>query len=297
MFWRYALRSIGTLLVSAVLSGCSGISTFTERALPGSTVALVLGRHTSLMRNDVEVRIQASNGVVYQYLPGDPRIRAMINAYSDPLSNLVVRDGARMDSEGGHGDFIRANVTGGDNEWSETFLFIDVPTDIAAGQAWVSVTSSGVNLTRWSIGLQVLPGAPVAPNPFLGVSPSPSGGQPVNVAMASMERAAHFVVTVIGPDGLVPHSVQMKFSRSLGETGGPWVTQGRGDLKNIMWSDNGSELIVLLTPTKGIPVSDLRDLRFYVSGAVETLEVLDLRAYDTSGNSLSGFSAQLEHVN
>lgn len=297
MFWRYALRSIGTLLVSAVLSGCSGIYTFTERALPGSTVAVVLGAHPRLMRNDVEVRIQASNGIVYQYLPGDPRIRFMINAYSDPLSNLVVRDGARMDSEGGHGDLIRANVTGGDSEWSETFLFIDVPTDIAAGQAWVSVSSSGVNLTRWSIGLQVLPGAPVAPNQFLGVSPSPNGGPPVNVAMASMERAAHFVVTVDGPSGLVPHSVQMKFSRSLGEVGGPWVTQGRGDLKNIMWSDNGSELTVLLTPTKGVPVSDLRDLRFYVSGAVTTLDVLDLKAYDTLGNPLSGFSAQLEQVN
>lgn len=297
MFWRSALGLIGTLLLSVHLSGCSGMYTFTERALPGSTVALVLGAHPRLMRSDVEVRIKASNGVVYKYLPGDARIRYMINAYSDPLSQLVVRDGARMDVEGAYGDLVRQQITGGDNEWSETFLFIDLPTDIATGQAWISVTSSGASLTRSSIGLQVLPGGPVAPNRFLGLAPGPKGGPPVDVAMAAMERAPHFVVTLSGPDGLVPHSIQVKFSRSLGKTGGAWVTQGRGDLKNIMWSDNGSELIVLLTPTKGVPVSDLRDLRFYVSGAVEALDVLDLKAYDMSGNMLSGFSAQLEPVN
>lgn len=295
MFWRYALRWIAALLVGAVLSGCSGVFTFPERALPGSTVMVALGSHPRLMRSDLTVGITASNGVIYQYGPGDARVRYMLNAYADPLSHLVVRDGAHMDQFSNYAEGIRMELTNGDNEWSETFLFMDIPTDIAPGDALISFTSSSGSLTPSQIRIQVLPGGAVTRNTFLGLDPADA--TMVSVQMAKMERAAHFVVTLSGPNGLVPHSIQMKFSRSLGGTGGPWVTQGRGDLKNIMWSDNGTDLIVLLTPTKGIPVSDLRDLRFYVSGAVETLEVLDLRAYDISGNPLSGFSAQLEHVN
>lgn len=296
MFWRYALRSICALLASAVLSGCSGVLTLPERALPGSTVMVALGSHPRLMRKDVAVGIAASNGVAYQYAPGDPRIRYMINAYSDPLSHLVVRDGARMDPSGGYADDIRREVTYGDNEWAETFLFMDIPTDIAPGVASLSFTSSGASLTPRGIQLEILPGGPVTQNKFLGFRP-PSGQTQVTMGMREMERAAHFVVTVSGPEGVVPHSMQVRFSRSLGATGESWVTQGRGDLKNIMWSDNGTELIVLLTPTKGVSLSDLRDLRFYVSGAVTTLAVLDIKAYDTLGNPLSGFSAQLEQVN
>jgi hypothetical protein len=64
-----------------------------------------------------------------------------------------------------------------------------------------------------------------------------------------------------------------------------------------MWADSGAELKVMLTPVKGTPLSSLQDFKFYVTGSVTTLNLVNLKTYDALGNSLSGFDAVIEYVN
>ena len=53
----------------------------------------------------------------------------------------------------------------------------------------------------------------------------------------------------------------------------------------------------MVTPVKGTTTDRLTDFKFYVTGAVTSLGVNTVKAYDIAGNPLSGFSASLQFVN
>lgn len=224
----------------------------------------------------------------------------MFQAYPDPVSKLVVADRAHTTYGTQFPDYIIdawgngvRDLTKGDNDWSESFVLFDLPTNIGVGVASLQFTSGGVNLTAAPITIEVLPGPAASTQPFQyfnGANPNPApytGG----------ERASHFVVKFTGPVGTIPNSIEAVFSRTLGATGDPWVTHGRGDLKNLMWSDNGSEIKIMLTPVKGAPLSSLQDFKFYVTGSVTALNRVSVKAYDVLGNPLSGFDTVIEYVN
>jgi hypothetical protein len=299
---RYvSMLKIGLVCLSGALVGCTGVNTFTTGGRPGETVAAAIGYQQKVNRSNLTVKITDKNGVLYTYQPGDTRIRTVFQAYPDPVSKLVVADRANTSygtqlpdyiiNAWGYG--IRQDLTNGDNDWSETFVLFDLPTDIASGMASLQFTSGGTDLTVSSIPIEVLPGPAAAPQPFEYYK----GTSALQAPYTGGERAPHFVVNFSGPDGVVPNSIEAVFSRTLGSTGDPWVTHGRGDIKNLMWSDNGSEIKVMLTPAKGVPLSSLKDFKFYITGSVTAVNRTSLKAYDASGNPLSGFTTIIEQVN
>lgn len=299
---RYvSMLRIGLACLSLVLVGCTGVNTFTTGGRPGETVAAAIGYQQKVNRSNLTVKVTANNGAVYTYSPGDSRIRTVFQAYPDPVSKLVVADRANTTYGTQFPDYIinswgyaiRGNMTSGDNDWSETFVLFDLPTDIASGTASLQFASGGTDLTVSSIPIEVLPGPAATPQPFQYFQNTSK----LQAPYTGGERAPHFVVDFTGPAGSIPNSIEAIFSRTLGSTGDPWVTHGRGDLKNLMWSDNGSEIKVMLTPVKGTPLSLLKDFKFYVTGSVTSLNLISLKAYDASGNPLSGFTPIIEQVN
>lgn len=290
----------GLVCLTGFLVGCTGVNSFTTGARPGETIAVAIGYQQKVNRSNLTVNITPQSGTPYTYSPGDTRIRTVFQAYPDPVSKLVVADRAHTSYGTLFPDYIidawgngARSLTGGDNDWSDTFVLFDLPTDITAGAASLQFTSGGVNLTPASIPIEVLPGPAASTQPFQyfnGTSPNPA-------PYTGAERASHFVVKFTGPEGTIPHSMEAVFSRTLGVSGDPWVTHGRGDLKNLMWSDNGAELKVMLTPVKGESLTSLQDFKFYVTGSVATVNLISLKAYDAFGNSLSGFDTVIEYVN
>jgi len=287
--------------LTGFLIGCTGVNTFTTGARPGETIAVAIGYRQKLNRDNITINITPAVGSAYTYSPSDTRIRTVFQAYPDPVSKLVVADRAHTVYGTQFPDYILdawgngvRNLTGGDNDWSETFVLFDLPTDIGEGVASLQFTSGSVNLNaNKPITIQVLPGPVASTQPFQYFN----GTSPTSAPYTGAERASHFVVKFTGPVGTIPNSIEAVFSRTLGAIGDPWVTHGRGDLKNLMWSDNGTELKVMLTPVKGEPLSLLKDFKFYVTGSVTTLNLVSLKAYDAIGNPLSGFDTVIEYFN
>jgi len=66
---------------------------------------------------------------------------------------------------------------------------------------------------------------------------------------------------------------------------------------NLTWADTGSSIKVLRSPAKGVSSTLLADFDFYVTGAVTTLALNTIKAYDVAGNTLAGFSVSLQYIN
>jgi len=295
---RYvSMLKMGLACLSGALVGCTGVNTFTTGARPGETIAVAIGYQQKINRSNLTVSISPQSGSPYTYSPGDARVKMVFQGYPDPVSKLVVADRAHTEYGTAFPDYTfygwgmnARSLTKGDNDWSQTIVMLDLPTDIAAGAASLQFTSGGVLLNTDSITIDVLPGPATTTHPF-----TVNGGS--QTPYTTVERAPHFIVKFMGPAGTIPNSIEAVFSRTLGSTGDPWVTQGRGDLKNLMWSDNGSEIKVMLTPVKGVPLSSLKDFKLYVTGSVTSLNLTSLKAYDASGNRLSGCDVAITQVN
>lgn len=292
--------------LALLLAACTGSRSFTASARPGETVALAVGWKQQLTRNDLTVVITPASGPAITYNPGDPRVRTLFQAYPDPVSKLVVSDRSGVsypnaglsDSAGGFnvlnsnfGSWFVRPMAGNQNDWSDTMVLLDLPTELAPGAATVAlISAAGVNIMQPAL-VEVLP-VPAGEQSQLELDSGVPG------PIRSIERAPHFVVRFSGPTGIIPHSIQAEFTRTLAESGGnSWVTQGRGDIMNLTWADTGTLIRVLRSPANGVPTSLLADFNFYVTGAVTSLSTNTVKAYDIDGNLLTGFSVDLQYIN
>jgi hypothetical protein len=82
--------------------------------------------------------------------------------------------------------------------------------------------------------------------------------------------------------------------KAHGGTGVAYVINPRGDIKNVTWSDTGSNLRVILTPAKDAVLSNMLNYKFYVAGGVKNLSVLNIKAVDIDGNPVSGVTASVD---
>lgn len=303
---KIGIKQIGMLCAVLVLAGCSGMQAFTTAARPGETISLAVGWQQTLTRNDFTVEIVPASGSTFIYNPGDARVRTVFQGYPDPVSKLVVSDrsGVTYQNAGlwngsGYNElpsyfgntFIRP-MTGGESDWSDTFVFMDLPTAIAPGMATISLKRAGVNVSP-PAAIEIL-SLPAAEKNLFKFN---WGGGPQAGMIRAVERAPHYVVRFSGPPGIIPHSIQADFVRMLAASGNAWVTHPRGDIQSTMWSDTGSLIKVMLTPVKGTSVDRLSDFKFYVAGAVTSLAAHSIKAYDITGNPLSGFTASIQFVN
>jgi hypothetical protein len=241
------------------------------------------------------VTLTASNGATYTYAPGDGRVRAVIQAYPDPVSKMVVADGTNTFYPETDGSFTSSamayfarTLTQQDSDWSNTLVLIDLPADIPTGPADIRfATVDDGPLAQGPVRVEVLPGPAGAANPLM-ISDL---GSPLPAPIKAAERAPHYAVSFTGP--AVPHALQVDLAAGPGPT---WVTHGRGDLKSLHWSLEGGRLRVLLTPAQAQTLPRLGDLKFYVAGAPASLRVTALRAYDLAGVPLAGYEASVEYV-
>lgn len=288
-------RYMALLVLSvAALSACTGVKTFTTAARPGETVALAIDRQTNLKRANVTVTITPATGSPVVYAPLDPRVRSILNLYPDPVSKAVVTQ--RTDTPTNTGAFIEYWATGGDPDWWQTFMLLDLPAGIAPGVATVSISDSlGAIIAPASV--EILTGASTkngfAFTKFGSTFSADTSSAPVLHAPKDLERSPHIVVDFTGVT--IPHAVQIEFSRTPG-AGAAYVVNPRGDLKNVTWSDDGTNLKVFITPSTGVTTTQIKDFKFYVAGGLTGITQTNLKAYDQMGVPVSGVAATItEH--
>jgi len=282
-------KRLAIILSVFLMAGCAGTQTFNQYAKSGETVAIPTGYQPDWSRDNISVWVQEQGGDYVQYPANDPRIRAVVNFYPDPLSSLVVSNRTEQDITPfaeGYGSTITNTFTSGDRDWYQTVVFFDLPDPMNLGTANVYVeevanTSNFVNTTVNIVGTGG------APHGF-GTN---AGGPLQRVHLATLERASHYVVTLTD-SGEVPHAVQMEFSHTTG-VGKAYVVEPISGVKNISWTDDGSTLRVVILPAEDTALRSIDDFKFYVAGGVTNLvpDPLKTQAFDINGGDVPGVSA------
>lgn len=286
------------LIFGFVLGGCGGLESFPYSARSGDTVALAVGWKKAFDREALTITITPSTGSPIVYEPGHAAVRAVINLYPDPLSSLVI--GVRTGPDAGfnsgytYGSMVNY-LTGYDPDWWQTSVFIDLPDDLPVGTAMIDLQSTSGE--AYQIPVQILAGQG-SPQLFraemLGMGMS-------TTQLESLERTRHYTVTFDGGDAY-PAAIQVDLTHdpdsSAGGSGKAFVVDPRGELKNISWTSNGTNMRVLLTPAG---MNDWEDpfkvnsawkfYKFYIAGGISNVQVQDVLAYDINGNVLEGVSA------
>lgn len=295
-----------------VLGACSGTQTFSTAARAGDTVTLMVGWQKTLQRQNLTVTITDVNNISTTYHPSDSNypVRGIVNLYPDPASRVVVGTMTKQDLNVGAqntGSQINSYVTNQsstgehDNEWWQTSIVFDLPPSLPAGAATITLVDTSTNTTLKPINVTVLPGTGARnlfniynmvgnPTDYLSVNPN---------GLIGFERAPRYTVTFASSttdsNGVTikPHAIQMVLSHTPG-VGKTWIVNPRGDIKNVVWHDDGSNIMVMLTPTQGITLKQMLDYKFYVSGGVTALAQTSLKAYDINGVAMTGITAAIQ---
>ncbi|MGO9446995.1 MAG: hypothetical protein ACLPXB_19780, partial [Thiobacillaceae bacterium] len=251
-------------------------------------------------RSELTVTITGSDGLPIVYQPGNPAVRAIINIYPDPLSYVVV--GTRTGLDAGYkdgsstGDVIN-NISKSDPDWWETSVLVDLPGSLPVGTANVMLQSaSGASYGPIPVNIVAGQGSPssFAAQTFGALTP---------IQLQSMERAPKYTVTFSGGSTL-PAALQIQLTHdpasSEGGVGTPFVVNPRGEMKNISWTDDGTNLrVIVLTSGDGTSKDPVfaaggyswSYFKFYVAGGITNLVVTSVKAYDSSGNPIAGVTA------
>jgi hypothetical protein len=291
-------------MLAIVLSACSGLHTFSQAVRPGDTVAVAIDWQPSVSAEKATVVIRDSTGFVQSFTATDPVVRGWINLYPDPVSKVVVgRETAQAlgVTASAYGIGVE-NETGGDKDWFETVLFVDLPLNLSSGDATIDIQVAGGSVLQQPVAVNVLPLAEGAPHPFDTYEWGPLS----SVQLSAMERADHYTVSFSGPQ--VPAAIQVELNHDPDQdnsgTGQAYVIPPRGDLKSINWTDTGTVLRVLIAPAWHKTVEDadrtsfnaesMNWSKFYVAGGVTGLQVNNVQAFDMDGNPIAGISASVQ---
>lgn len=281
------------ILQGLLLSACSGVQTYPNKASAGDTVTLGLGWQKNFNRQNTTVHITPSVGPVITLDPGDPAIRALINFYPDPVSYMVVgtetnqSDGFNYGST--YGNMINLYYTDGDKDFWQTTAFIDLPETLPVGDTLIELTNNiGESITS---NVMVVSGVGSSDD-FIAELNGPLTPE----QLASLERSPHFAVAFSGAN--LPYAIEVTISHSPdvihGGTGKAYVVNPRGDIKNIFWSDTGTLLKVYITPARLSVLESFKDFKFYLAGGIDNPVIDNFKAYDSNGNEVVGVSAFID---
>jgi len=276
------------VLLLPLIAGCSGVQTFPNMARAGDTVSVAMGWQKRFKRNNTTVTITPSVGEPVVYQPDDPAIRAIINFYPDPLSNIVIGTKTENDTffkyGNTYGSLINSNYTDGDMDWWQTVAFVDLPSTMSEGEANIQLTNSDGDISNSIV--NIIEGGGVA-----GLFNAEGVGPMTSTQLASLERASNFEVSINA--SVIPYAVEMEFTHTKKA-----IVINPNELKNITWNDDGSLLKVMILPASSSPLTSLHDFKFYISGeaAIEffqDISVQTVKAYDVNGNDIPGVSVSL----
>jgi len=284
-------RILSLLFLLSVLTGCSGVQTYPNVAQAGDTISLAMGWQKRFKRSNTTVTITPSIGVPIIYLPDDPAVRAIINLYPDPLSNIVV--GTRIENNESYkygltyGRLINTNYTDGDMDWWQTVAFLNLPSSMPAGEVDIELTNDQGDTVSSIVNIVDGPGSAELFN-VEGNGPLDSN------QLASLERASNFEVSI--ESAVIPYAIEMEFTH-IGKT----YIVNPSALKNIIWSDNNSVLKVALLPASSAPLTSLHDFKFYITGNtaldwvqdIQPLVLQSIKAFDINGDIIPGVNASI----
>lgn len=282
-----------------IMGGCAGTLPLASGARAGDTIVLGAGWKQTFDRNGLTVTITDANNQVTTYAPGSPSLRAVINLYPDPLSYMVVgtRVGLSANYRYGstYGSVVSSSFTNHDPDWWETSIYMDLPTTLPVGTAQVSFSSSNGE-TYGPIPVQIIAGQG-SPSTF----DAENLGALTPVQMQTLERAPASTIRFSGGSTLAA-AIQIDLTHapdsSVGGSGKTFVVNPRGEMKNLTWTDNGTNLRVLLLSSgdgtsKDPSLSNYmwNYFKFYVVGGVTGVQVQSVKAYDNNGIPIAGVTA------
>jgi hypothetical protein len=284
------LNCIHAFLLLTLLSGCVGSRTFHDLARAGDTVAVAAGWKHHYTRDNITVSITPSSGSTIVLPPNDPAVRAVINLYPDPVSSLVLSQETGQDltpSAQTYAGLVNSSYTRGDKDWWQTSVFIDLPTTLPVGVAYIEIDNPQGEYVYSEVEIVEGDGQP---NTFQATFGSLSSNQ-----MATMERVGHYTIRFSG--ATIPFAIQIDLTHDPdvdhGGAGRAHVANPRGDLKGVAWKDDGSNMRVILTPAKRSVLGNMKEFKFYVAGGVTDLQVVNVKAVDLNGNPVAGITASI----
>lgn len=285
---------ISIILAITYLSGCAGQQTFNHLARSGlsgthgDTVAVAAGWKKSFSKNSITVSITDLAGTQTIYSPGSAEIRAVINMYPDPLSNIVVSRESGMDTSPSASIFasqVSGNYTGGDKDWWQTIVFIDLPNGMALGQADIQISTLEESMNSK---VEIVAGDG-SPNPFSAYYPWGASFAMTSDQLTALERSGHYQIDFSG-GATVPAAISVEMTHDAdvdnGGVGRTFVVNPTGEVKNIHWTDDGFTAKAIIMPASSAGLSSLTDFKFYVGGGVGNLLVSSVQAYDVNGDPI-----------
>ena len=131
------------LLICITQASCGGLKAFHEQVRAGDTVAVPLGMKPDFSKDNVTVTITPSSGSDIVLTSADPAIRAVLNFYPDPVSNMMVsrETGADMSP---FAFTYGASVLGSAanmKDFYQTTLFLDLPSSLPVGLTSIQVSN------------------------------------------------------------------------------------------------------------------------------------------------------------
>lgn len=290
------MKKLSIFLVVALmgLMGCAGHQTFNHLARSNDTVAVAAGWMQTFTRDTMRVTITDFNGTQTIYEPGNPNVRAVINMYPDPASNIVVsrETGINIGSPAAatEAGLINSNYTGGDNDWWQTIVFVNLADNMALGDADVliesidPVTSQVVETASSTV--EVIPGVGEA-LPFSAMYP---WGIPFNLSsnqLRSLERSSNYQIDFAFIGGTeIPAAISLELMHDPdidnGGAGRAYVVNPTSETKSINWVDNGTVAKAIILPVTSSGFTSLVDFKFYVSG-IDNVVVSNLQAFNQDG--------------
>jgi len=271
-----------------ILSGCTGVQTFSHTARAGETISATFsyGRYdlNRATRDNTVITIRDSAGVKTVYKPGDSRVKAIINMYPDPASYLIVAaetDQNFRSDEKRIASYI-PNTGYARRDWNQMVAFFDLPETMAIGNALVTIKTDDDYIATTDV--NVVAGTGTS-NSF-DVKSSPSDFTSLE-RLQSMERSPHHKVVLTGEANSV-QAIDLRFSHNAdidnGGVGKAHIVNPRGDITSINWSDSGTMLHVLVTPAKEAIKEPKQNLLFYIAGGLTGLQLSSMAAVDTDAN-------------
>jgi hypothetical protein len=284
-------KRLAILISVFLVAGCAATKTFHQIARAGDTVAIATGWHESWSRDNITVWVKEYGGTWVQYQANDPSIRAVVNFYPDPVSSLVVSERTGQDITAfaqNYGNNVTNMFTSGSHDWFSTVVFFDLPSTMNPGIADVYVEEIANTNNYVSTTVDIVSGVGQAHEFEAQVA-----GQLQRQHLASLERASHYAVTLSGT-GPIPYAVQMDFTHDPdvdhAGVGRAYVVEPISGVKNITWSDDGSNLRVIILPANGNALTSFKDFKFYVAGGINNLAYVSTQAFNINGVSVSGVS-------
>lgn len=290
------------LVICLTQASCGGLKAFHEYARAGDTVAVPVGMQPDFSKDNVTVTITPSVGADIVLTATDPAVRAVLNFYPDPVSNMIVSRGINEDLtpfattyasslsyDAGNGRY--------EKDYFQTTVFVDLPATLPVGLTQIQV-SNGTGTTH-ALTLDVVPGTGTAStfdsdfNGGLLLTPN---------ILDSLSRAPHTTVSFapVAP-GTEPHAVELSFThdpdKTAGGTGQAFVINPLGYLKTLSWADDGINMKIIMLQSKAGIIDDMLDYKFYISGNVTNLQLVSVQGYDINGNSIAGVSPVLTTSN